>query len=461
MLLTAPERRKIVVLSGDRRVDAAVPLEDSLRSALKALGYAIEPGRHAVLDRSGAEVDLDAPGADLQDGSMFSIVDLRAPSSSPSSVTAVAAEPRDEKSALWWLIGTLAVVLAIVALLDAAGDATLRAGVERMATALLLAAGAVASAVFWAMRGPRNATAESLAMLAPLALAFAAGVMMIDPALESGVQLAVVTGLFAAGVLATLLAATVDALRLRSAAATAAVVILGLAGVWGITLLIGLDAGAASAISAGAVPLAMRYLPSTLVNLPEGHHINYRHFMSNRWTVRGEVPESPDGIELAAIRDAVDESSARLVTGVVLLSAAAAVFLPLAVASAIDEGGFVFAGVIGLVCTLTVALLLSPRHYATPVLRWVPRAACGIVVLVTTVGVGAMFGDAVVLAIAAALLVSGIAAAGTLVPIGRGARSLAWSRLADVFEFLAVALSLPAGLLAADILNALRGMMST
>ena len=331
MLLTAPERRKIVVLSGDRRVDAAVPLDDSLRSALAALGYRLEPGRHAVLDRTGAEADLDAPGADLQDGALFSIVDLHATSPGRADVATAVAERRDDKGALWWLIGTLAVVLAIVALLDAAG----------------------------------------------------------------------------------------------------------------------------------AVPLALRFLPSTLVNVPEGHHINYRHFMSNRWTVRGDVPESPDAIELGPVRDVVDASSARLVTGVVLLAVTAAVFLPLALAGPLPEGGFVSGGAIALVATLTISLLLSPRHYATPVLRWAPRAACAVVVLAAAVAITAMFGDAVVLVVAAGLLVTGIAAAVLLVPIGRGARSLAWSRLADFFEWMAVAFSLPAGLLAADVLNALRGMMST
>ena len=45
-------------------------------------------------------------------------------------------------------------------------------------------------------------------------------------------------------------------------------------------------------------------------------------------------------------------------------------------------------------------------------------------------------------------------------PIGRGASSLAWSRIADVFEALAIALSLPSALLAADILTLLREMMA-
>ena len=459
--MTAPERRKIVVLSGDLRTDAAVPLDDTLRSALSALGYSLEPGRHAVLDRSGAQTDLDTPGADLQDGSLFSIVDLQLAGGAASAVAAAPVEALDDKGALWWLVGTLAVVIAAVSLIDAATLGTLGNMTERVAAELILAAGSVASAVLWALRGPRNRTGESVAMLAPLALAFAAGVVAIDPAFASSVHLAVVAGLFAAGVLATLLAATVEALRLRSAAGIAAVVFLTLGSVWGVTLLAGLDSWSAAAISAGAVPLALRYLPSTLVNVPEGHHIDYKHFMTSRWTVRGVVPESPGSVEIATVRESVDASSARLVTGVVLLSIVAAVFLPLALARPVPTDGFVLGGTIGLVCTLAIALLLTARHYAMPVLRWVPRAASGMVVLVAAVGATVMFGQLVILVAAAAMLVIGVAAAYILVPIAKGARSLAWSRLADVFEWLAVALSLPAALLAADVLNAVRGMMSS
>jgi len=461
VLLSAPERRKIVVLSGDRRIDAALPFDDTLGEALAGLGYALEPGRHAVLDRSGAEVDLTLPGGELHDGALFSIVDLQLVAAPQPRAAKAALEVPDHTGALWWMLGTLAIVIAGVALLDADGTGVLAEPAVRFVGAFVLGAGSVASAVFWAMRRPRDVTAESLAMMAPLALAFAAGVVAIDPALESSVHLAVLTGLLAAGVLATMLAAVVDALRLRSAAAVASIVLLGLSAVWGISLLAGMDAASAAALSAGAVPLAMRFLPSTLVNVSDGYHIDYRHFMSSRWTVRGAIPESPGRIEMAEIRDVVDASSARLVTGMVLLSLVVALFLPAAFSRPVGDGGFVLGGTIGLVCTLAVALVLAARHHVAPVLRWSPRAAAGVVVLVAAIGVSVMFGQLVVLVVAGALLVVGVAAAFALVPIGRGARSLAWSRLADVFEWLAVVLSFPAALLAADVLTVVRGMMSS
>jgi hypothetical protein len=461
VFLTAPERRKIVVLSGDSRIDAAVPLDDTLGAALRTLGYDLEPGRHALLDRAGAQISLDAVGGDLQDGALFSIVDLQLAGTAGGGAAPVAAPVRDDKGAVWWMLGTVAVVIAAVALLDAGITGTLAGLGERIMGSVVLAAGAVASAVFWAMRRPRDVTSEALAMLAPLALAFAAGVVAIDPHLEASVHLAVLTGLLAAGALALLLATLVDALRLRSAAGAAAIILLGLAGIWGITLLVGMDSASAAALSAGAVPLGMRFLPSTLVNVADGHHIDYKHFMSSRWTVRGVIPDSPGRIAMSEVRDVVDASSARLVTGVVLLSVVAALFLPLAFTRPLAPGPFVLGGTIGLVCTLALALILVARHYTSPVLRWVPRAAAAIVVLVAVIGVSTMFAESAVLILAGVLLVIGIGAAAALVPIGRGARSLVWSRTADFFEWISVVLSFPAALLAADALSIVRGMMST
>jgi hypothetical protein len=397
VFLTAPERRKIVVLSGDSRIDAAVPLDDTLGAALRTLGYDLEPGRHALLDRAGAQISLDAVGGDLQDGALFSIVDLQLAGTAGGGAAPVAAPVRDDKGAVWWMLGTVAVVIAAVALLDAGITGTL----------------------------------------------------------------AVLTGLLAAGALALLLATLVDALRLRSAAGAAAIILLGLAGIWGITLLVGMDSASAAALSAGAVPLGMRFLPSTLVNVADGHHIDYKHFMSSRWTVRGVIPDSPGRIAMSEVRDVVDASSARLVTGVVLLSVVAALFLPLAFTRPLAPGPFVLGGTIGLVCTLALALILVARHYTSPVLRWVPRAAAAIVVLVAVIGVSTMFAESAVLILAGLLLVIGIGSAAALVPIGRGARSLVWSRTADFFEWISVVLSFPAALLAADALSIVRGMMST
>lgn len=459
MLVTAPDRRKIVVLSGDRRVDAAVPLDDTLGESLRALGYALEPGRHVVLERSGNETKLDALGEDILDGTLFSVVDLHQHTPGPAKKRAIA-ESAADSSGLWWMLGTAGLVVAVLSLIDASTTGEFDQLWQRLVGSFVLGIGAVASGLVWSARKPGDAPTEALVMLAPLALAFASGVLAISPSLESSAHLAIVTGFLAAGSLATLLTASLDDLRMRAAAGTAAVIMLALAAIWGFTLLGGLDAAGAAAISAGAVPPALRFLPTTLVNVPEGFHIDYKHFMTSRWTVRGPIPESPGRVEMSYVREVVDASTARLVTGTILIAAIAAVFLPFGVTRPADDNLFVQIGTITLVITVVVALVLAPRHNATPVLRWVPRAAAAVVVIAVAIGVSAALGIVALLVTAGVLLVFGLVVAIILVPIGRGARSLVWSRLGDFFEFLAVALSFPAALLAADMLTALRGMMS-
>lgn len=453
------ELRKIALMSADRRIDVAMPLDGTLGAALSHLGYTVRQGHQVVLDRTGNEAELGAVGADLQDGALFAIVDLH------QAGTVRAAAPRagvvdEARGALWWLLGTVAVLLAGGSLLAPAGT-TLAGGLGGIAAGLLVALGAAASALAWALRQRRDATAEALAMLAPLALAFAAGVLVIPKQLVGGDHLAVVTGLLLAGIVAALLTATVGGGRLRSAAGTTTILILLLAAIWGLTLVAGWGVPAAAALSAGTVAPGLRFLPTTLVNVQEGHHIDYRHFMSNRWTVRGAIPETPDSVSMTMVREVVQESSARLLTGTVLLSAVAAIMVPFALSAPVDGNPFVFGGTIAFVAALVLVLVLLPRHSASPVLRWVPRAAAAAVLLEAALAVSGAFGVAVLLLVASGLLLIGMVSAAVIVPLGRGSYSLVWSRLADIVESMAVALALPAALLASDILGFLRGVMAS
>jgi hypothetical protein len=62
--------------------------------------------------------------------------------------------------------------------------------------------------------------------------------------------------------------------------------------------------------------------------------------------------------------------------------------------------------------------------------------------------------------LAAALMAAAMLAALLIVPVGRGASSLVWSRLGDTLEWLAVALALPMGLLAGDLVESVRTVMA-
>ncbi len=458
---TAGAWRKIALLSGGRRVDLAMPLDETLDDAVRRLGVPFAADTHVILDGSGTRVALTRSAAELADGDLLAIVDLRAPAPRRDSRRRSAGRPgsdRPDTGAVWWL---LAIAGGLLATLGFAGAGALIPDAGwRVVLAAIVGLAATASAVVWTRHRPSDSAASGISMLAPLMLAFAAGVIAVPPALESAGHLAAAAGLLAAAVVATMVAITVTGLRLRAAAISATAILLVLTLVWGVTLWIGWSPAAAAAISAAAAPLALRALPSMLVGVAEGFHIDYVHFMSSRWTVRGAIPEDPGPVKLPEVRNVVDDSSARLAVGTVLFSAAPVVCLPFVLPALGSADPFVFVGVIVMLSAIVIALLLAPRHSATPVLRWVPRASAAIVITEAAVAVALAAAPVLLTVATLILLVVGLVAAATVVPIGRGAASLGWSRLADIVETLAIAIAMPAALLAADSLNTLRGMMA-
>jgi hypothetical protein len=451
--------RRIALLAGDHRYDLAVPVDDTLDEVVRRLGLAYAPGRHALVDAAGRTADPASRADELGDGALLTLVELDA-------VAPVAPRrsrrPRDlaERGTVWWLLGVAALLLVALVLADAGTGLLLPDVAVRVIAGILLAGGAAASALLWVAHAPADTPAAALTMLAPGVVAFAGGAIIVPPLLPGAGELAVTAGLLAAGILVGLLAVVLARPRLRAGARTATVVLLGLAVVWGVTLFAGAGPVAAAAISAGLVPLGMRALPSTLLEVPEGHHIDYAHFMTNRWTVRGEIPRDPGPVVADAVRAEVAESSARLLVGGVLLAAVPPLVVPLVLPGLGSPDPFVFAGTVGLLASLGLALVLAPRSAAHPVLRWAPRASAALVLGESAVAVAAS-GSSFVLTIAAGgLLLAALVAGALVVPAARGLSSLGWSRLADAGEWIAVALALAAALLAADGLDLVRGMMA-
>jgi hypothetical protein len=460
MSLTLHERRHIAVVSGEQRVDLAIPLDETLGDVLRAVGFVMEPGRHVVLERSGSEAHLATRGADLVDGAVLSVVDLRAQLFDDSRKAR--AEVAHESGALWWLLAAVGIVAVGVQALQATPTSSANPvdALQRLLAASALGLAALVSALVWARRQRADNSRDAVAMLSPIVVAFAAGFVIIPLNLVEGIHLAIVSGLLVASLLAAFLTLTVGGLRLRSSAGIATLVLLVLSGIWGLSLMAEMGVPAAAAISVGAVPLALRALPATLVNIDEGHHIDFAKFMSNRWTVRGSVPESPTEIVGGEIRAIVEESSARLLAGTALVSVVAVVCMPLALTADVSTNPLLLGGVIALFASVVIALLLVSRHTARPPLRWIPRGASIIIVIVGMAAATVAFGTLALTIAAASFFVVGVFSAALAIPLSKGARSLVWSRIADVCEVLAVVVSLPAALLAADVLSVLRGMMA-
>lgn len=452
MGLSVAERRRIAVLGDRGRFDLRLDPEQRLGEVLHAGGLLDPARRQSVIDARGRETPLPTPAAELVEGGLYTVVDLSAPQAAgirPASRT----PGRADHDALSWLLAVAAPLLLALALATAGGAMlAVAAGV--------LGLGAVAAATVAARREPVDGAVMPLPLIAPLGLAFAAGALAVPAGLAGAGELRVAAGLLAAGLLGTTLTVVGRSPDQRAATGTVTGLLVALALVWGVAPLLGLPASAAAAVSLGFVPLVLRALPSTLLDLPGGAFIDYRHFMSNRWTVRGAIPEPSGPVRAEAVRTLVDGSSARLFAGTLAASAVAVLAAPAAFLGEAAADGFVVAGRIALICCLLVCLLLTPRHTTGRVLRWMPRAAAAAVLVVAAVLASESFGAIVLLAVAAALFLAAVVAAAAIAPIARGAASLVWSRIGDVVESLAVALAMPAALLAADLLTVMRGMMA-
>lgn len=459
MTPTTSDRRRLAITVDAARIDVAIPLDATVRDALTAMGVAFDPARHALVSRSGREVDVDSPVEQLTDGALLAVIDLTASSPRASTRWDPRASGRTDHHAVWWLLATASAAFAAGALADLARGATLLSDTTRVPVAAALGAGAALAATLWTSRAATQRTGAGFALTATSALAFAAGVAAV-PHVEGATHLAVTVGLLSATVLMSLSAVANSSRAVRGAIGAASAVFLVLTIVWGATLLLEWSTATAAAISLGLVAPGIRWIPGVLLNLDDGYAINYEHFMSSRWTVRGAVPADPGPITMGVVTPQVDESNAKLATGVVMLSALGVIVTPLVTPGLDASGLFMRIGTIGVLATTIGALVLGPRRSPSPALRWVPRGAAALIIALTVYAAAAHSTDATRMVIALGLFAGALLAAILIVPVGRGVSSLVWSRLGDMTEALAVALALPLGLLAGDVLNLMRTVMA-
>ncbi|WP_061962977.1 hypothetical protein [Demequina aurantiaca] len=458
MNTTTSELRRLAVLGDGARLDLSAPVTHTVAEALEVAGLVITSGRDVLLDRSGQEIAASTSLVDLDDGMLLTIVDLSATSSEQSTRRDHSQVKRADFRSTWWLLAASSLLLAAGALAALAAGGPLLDDATRGWVSLGLALGAIATASAWIARAPSHG-AGAASLVSTLSLAFAAGALAVPDAVAS-VQLAVTVGMLSAATLGAAMSVAARERTLRGVATMLSVMMAVYGSIWGATLLLEWPSASAAAITLGLAAPGMRFLPTTLLPLPDGYSINYKHFMSSRWTVRGAVPGEPGAVTMAAIAPAVAVAAARLRTGIVTLAVSAPIVAPWVIPGMQSEVLMVRVGSIGLIVTTVAALALMPRHGTDPTAAWASRlAAAAVVVEVAFAGVSHS-SDALVTVLAVSLLVAGVLAAAMIVPVAKGSRSLAWSRVGDVFESLSVALALPFALLAADVVELVRGMMS-
>ncbi|MCX6502520.1 MAG: hypothetical protein NT132_08990 [Microbacterium sp.] len=452
---TVTERRRVAIVDGATRHDLSLPFDVTLTDALTSIGIRPHVGREVLVEPDGREVSTLMRAEDLEDGAVLAFVDLTpGPPRRRGGLRGRA--DRSDAAAAWWTVLAVAALLAGVSLLAP----EVLPPVAHTWLAVIAAVGSLAAGLQYVLRASADRSGATPTLVALLALAFAAGATAV-PALPAAADvLGVFAGLLTAAVIAGVLGLIARPAGLHAALTASTTLLLVLAGVWGLTLLLGLPAASAAAVTVGLTPVALRALLSTLMEVPPGLFIDYARYQSTRWSVRQQLPAEVHGIGAADARRLVARSTGRLVAGTVVLCVATALSIPAALPGLDGSDPLVLAGRIALVITTVLALLLGARRFSTPLLRWLPRSTAAVILLVVAFA-AVRVGDAGGLTLAAGVcLVAGAAVAFAVVPAGRGARSLFWSRLGDAFEWIAIALSLPAALLAADAVDVLRGMMA-
>jgi len=457
MTSTTSDRRRFA-LAGERgTVDLVVPASQSVAHALAGIGVVFDASHHAIITRSGDEIDPASPVDDLTDGAVITLVDLAAAVSVPPAQRAPV-NPIDHSS-VWWSLTTVAVFVAVFALIHLNTGDPLLSGLSRALVAGALALGAFASATTWIARDG-SSSSRGLPLAAFIALC-AASTATATPALHGAVHFAVTAWLVAVAITCSLMSVATSNYERRGPVGAIGIVALVLAVVWGSSLWLTWPMSAAATISLGLVAPGIRAVPAFLLTMHEGYFINYEHFMSQRWTVRGSVPGDPGEVTMAAVRPHVDASSARLTSTVVVLSTTSMLCTPFVLPAMHDSSLLVRIGAIGTIATTVVALVLGARHHSATAPRWVPRIAASVMMLAVAIDIAIRADDAMLTTLAVSALAVGIAAAFLIPVIAHGVRSLAWSRLADVLESVSVSLALAFALLAADTVEAVRTMMAS
>lgn len=451
--------RRLALLGPGGRVDLVAPVHENLADALAALSLTWDPERHAVITRTGNEVAPDTLVGELDDGTLLTVVDLTAPPP-PRRRGAASGIPTEARHpGLWWMLGTASGLIATGSLLAVAQEALTLTVTSQVALSGGLGLAALLCAALWVRRAPSPADERAAALLSPGLLAFSAGVIA-TPDVHQRFHLAISFGIAAAALVAYATAVFARARGLRSIALTAGGCLTALTAIWALTAVLDWTTTSAAALSFALILPVIKGVPATVLNVPEGYHIEYASLMSSRWTVRGSVPESAGDVTMDVVRPYVDESAARVAVATVIASitGVGTAFALLDVLHG-EHRLLSLAASVALIGTV-IALLLQPRRASARGLRWVPRAAASVIAIVIAGSTALHAGAGLRVAVAVAALMLGIVAFAAAVPIGRGTSSLAWSRVGDAIEAIAVTLVPPAAVLAGGTLELVRAMVS-
>ncbi|QIM19345.1 hypothetical protein G7066_13575 [Leucobacter coleopterorum] len=447
MSKTSTPLRRIALFASGERHDLVVPKGDVLTHALAAAGVYLGDADQ-VLGPDGSRIDPTTSAVDLREGGLYSVT--RAVAFREASNRRVAGALTATRTLPWALVAcaTTATFMVIVS-----GDLQ-----NRWVAAVVVAVAAVIVALTWGLRGTDKTKLSSAAPF--LVLGALAGVLAVPVATENFETLVVAAGSGSAAILTALVGFVAPVARVRAAASSVVVLAVLLAAAALASSALAVDLRQLTLAVAGASVVALRALPSLLVNVDEGYFIDYGKFMVLRWTARGRVPEYISAVEEKTVRQLVANAEARLQALTLLLSLFAGLGFPAATLTLAAPNLIEQIAAAAFLVFAVLGLLLTSRRTVAPDLQNPPRIAVllGSIVFTLIFAMGSSWAYAPLLG--AALIAIGVFVAVLSVSFARGNRSLGWSRTGDIFDSLAIAFVLPAALLAAGTLELLQGVLS-
>ncbi|MCA0336146.1 MAG: hypothetical protein LCH66_04650 [Actinobacteria bacterium] len=379
---------------------------------------------------------------------------------SVASTAAAATDTGAPGERLLWAATGLAVVVTLSALMAGSDsprvdlplvEATLPTSALHAVAAMLLLAATVGLAAV------RRAEQRLLSVVVAPALAFGAGFTL--PLAQTPGRIAV--SLVAACALAVLALALARVRRLDEERGDRAVmaVIGGLGLVCGVGTTQGWPGSAIAALVLGVSPLVVRALPTTSLTVDPTQLLDTERLATTIWSVR----ERSAGRRRRVVRHTVSEQfqGAREVVALgTAYAALAAVIAGWVLVTAPPRPAVPTWGAVALTGVAALAFAYPSRGVRDRLPRWSMLGAAAALLGACVHGVlRTGWTPAPALVVLGALVLGWVCVAASTLIVS-GYRSTRLSRLADVVEGLAVALSLPLGIVAADGIEALRRLAS-
>ncbi|MGF3052652.1 hypothetical protein ACQUSY_01605 [Microbacterium sp. YY-03] len=451
-LIPDSEQRRIGIRVGEHRRDIIAPESMPIIDVLRASGATMRTSQRIYRERSGEFVDPRSRLGTLSDGDVVAIVDAVAPQRKHRPV-----DEAVQSNAIfaWWLMGVAGLVSGAIFFV---APATQPAGWFR-ALFIVLVAASVVTSVLYVRRHRTDKVARGAFALGPAALVAAWAVTVSSPAQFSPIVTLITISVFEAvffSLIAVLARYSAERAQLNSLGAVA----VGVALVLTVVLVLNLRGVVAACIIVGAAPLLLRALPTTMMHVPPGIFIDFAEHQEARFAVREVIPTAITTVDMKRVTDLVTRSTARMHVITMAACALVVVSLPFVVVPLATVPMIEFIGRVVLIGCLVLTLSLGARRFSSRVLKASMRATAFFAALITIVVVLSGLSEVARWSVAIGCLLGCLAIAASVILLARGARSVYWSRFADIVEGIALVFALPAAFVGAGLIQAVQGAMN-